>query len=41
MLGLELRKLLKWPRALPLEEERVRLLHEVHTFLSFFFPLKF
>lgn len=27
--GPELRKLLKWPRALPLEGERVRLLHEV------------
>ncbi|KAG6666088.1 queuosine salvage protein-like [Carya illinoinensis] len=27
--GLQLRELLKWPRPLPLEEERVRLLHEV------------
>ncbi|XP_057501612.1 uncharacterized protein LOC130785444 [Actinidia eriantha] len=27
--GPELRKLLKWPRPLPLEDERVRLLHEV------------
>ncbi|KAJ6803144.1 UPF0553 protein-like isoform X1 [Iris pallida] len=27
--GPELRKMLKWPRPLPLEEERVRLLHEV------------
>ncbi|PIN08112.1 Cobyrinic acid a,c-diamide synthase [Handroanthus impetiginosus] len=27
--GLELRKMLKWPRPLPLEDERVRLLHEV------------
>ncbi|CAL5370982.1 unnamed protein product [Camellia sinensis] len=27
--GPELRKLLKWPRPLPLENERVRLLHEV------------
>ncbi|XP_073293854.1 uncharacterized protein [Primulina huaijiensis] len=27
--GPELRKMLKWPRALPLEDERVRLLHEV------------
>ncbi|XP_011099359.1 UPF0553 protein isoform X2 [Sesamum indicum] len=27
--GPELRKLLKWPRPLPLEEERVRLMHEV------------
>ncbi|XP_008800649.1 queuosine salvage protein-like isoform X2 [Phoenix dactylifera] len=27
--GPELRELLKWPRPLPLEEERVRLLHEV------------
>lgn len=29
MLGPQLRELLKWPRPLPLEEERVRLLHEV------------
>lgn len=28
-LGPELRKMLKWPRPLPSEEERVRLLHEV------------
>ncbi|KAG6767054.1 hypothetical protein POTOM_028233 [Populus tomentosa] len=27
--GLQLRNLLKWPRPLPLEDERVRLLHEV------------
>ncbi|KAL8476956.1 hypothetical protein ACS0TY_029306 [Phlomoides rotata] len=27
--GPELRKMLKWPRPLPLEDERVRLLHEV------------
>lgn len=27
--GTELRKMLKWPRPLPLEDERVRLLHEV------------
>ncbi|XP_068329910.1 uncharacterized protein [Pyrus communis] len=27
--GPELRELLKWPRSLPLEDERVRLLHEV------------
>lgn len=27
--GPELRKLLKWPRPLPLEDERVRLLREV------------
>ncbi|XP_052195996.1 uncharacterized protein LOC127803638 [Diospyros lotus] len=27
--GFELRKLLKWPRSLPLEDERIRLLHEV------------
>ncbi|GKB28956.1 queuosine salvage protein-like protein, partial [Tanacetum coccineum] len=27
--GLELRQLLKWPRPLPLEDERVRLMHEV------------
>ncbi|GKV53431.1 hypothetical protein SLEP1_g59958, partial [Rubroshorea leprosula] len=27
--GLQLRELLKWPRPLPLEDERVRLLHEV------------
>ncbi|MBA0724675.1 hypothetical protein Golax_021349, partial [Gossypium laxum] len=27
--GPQLRELLKWPRSLPLEEERVRLLHEV------------
>lgn len=27
--GPQLRQLLKWPRVLPLEEERVRLLHEV------------
>ncbi|XP_021907947.1 UPF0553 protein-like [Carica papaya] len=27
--GCELRELLKWPRPLPLEDERVRLLHEV------------
>lgn len=27
--GPELRELLKWPRPLPLEDERVRLLHEV------------
>ncbi|KAG8384288.1 hypothetical protein BUALT_Bualt04G0102800 [Buddleja alternifolia] len=27
--GLELRKMLKWPRQLPLEDERVRLMHEV------------
>lgn len=30
--GPQLRDLLKWPRPLPLEEERVRLLHEVHHF---------
>lgn len=29
MSGPELRELLKWPRPLPLEDERVRLLHEV------------
>jgi hypothetical protein len=28
--GPQLRELLKWPRPLPLEEERVRLLHEVN-----------
>ncbi|KAJ6419772.1 hypothetical protein OIU84_029816 [Salix udensis] len=27
--GLQLRNLLKWPRPLPLEDERIRLLHEV------------
>lgn len=27
--GTQLRKLLNWPRPLPLEDERVRLLHEV------------
>lgn len=27
--GYDLRKMLKWPRPLPLEEERVRLMHEV------------
>ncbi|KAI4330251.1 hypothetical protein MLD38_028551 [Melastoma candidum] len=27
--GLQLRSLLKWPRPLPLEDERIRLLHEV------------
>lgn len=27
--GPQLRELLKWPRPLPLEDERVRLLHEV------------
>ncbi|XP_044469955.1 queuosine salvage protein-like [Mangifera indica] len=27
--GLQLREMLKWPRPLPLEDERVRLLHEV------------
>lgn len=27
--GYELRKMLKWPRPLPLEEERIRLMHEV------------
>lgn len=27
--GHELRKMLKWPRPLPLEDERVRLMHEV------------
>ncbi|GKV53432.1 hypothetical protein SLEP1_g59958, partial [Rubroshorea leprosula] len=29
--GLQLRELLKWPRPLPLEDERVRLLHEVKS----------
>ncbi|KAL9327600.1 hypothetical protein ACSQ67_002603 [Phaseolus vulgaris] len=29
MLGPQLRELLRWPRPLPLEDERVRLLHEV------------
>ncbi|GAA0157906.1 hypothetical protein Leryth_007024 [Lithospermum erythrorhizon] len=32
--GPELRKLLKWPRPLPLEDERVRLLHEVGSELE-------
>lgn len=30
--GPELHKMLKWPRPLPLEDERVRLMHEVHVF---------
>lgn len=32
--GPELRELLKWPRPLPLEDERVRLLHEVKFTLT-------
>lgn len=31
--GPQLRELLKWPRPLPLEDERVRLLHEVKVSL--------
>lgn len=34
--GLQLRNLLKWPRPLPLEDERVRLLHEVPFHLELF-----
>lgn len=34
--GPELRELLKWPRPLPLEDERVRLLHEVHFYFITF-----
>ncbi|KAK9670276.1 hypothetical protein RND81_13G190900 [Saponaria officinalis] len=32
--GLELQKMLKWPRPLPLEDERIRLLHEVGRVLE-------
>jgi len=34
MLGPQLRELLRWPRPLPLEDERVRLLHEVKQIIS-------
>jgi len=34
MLGPQLRELLRWPRPLPLEDERVRLLHEVKQILA-------
>ena len=34
MLGPQLRELLRWPRPLPLEDERVRLLHEVKQIIA-------
>lgn len=34
MLGPQLRELLNWPRPLPLEDERVRLLHEVKQIIA-------
>lgn len=34
MLGPQLRELLNWPRPLPLEDERVRLLHEVKQIIT-------
>jgi hypothetical protein len=34
MLGPQLRELLNWPRPLPLEDERVRLLHEVKLIIA-------
>lgn len=36
--GPELRELLKWPRPLPLEDERIRLLHEVKLTFPLAFP---
>jgi len=33
-LGPQLREVLKWPRPLPLEDERLRLLHEVCLILN-------
>lgn len=35
--GAQLRELLKWPRPLPLEDERVRLLHEVNYIIPIIF----
>ena len=39
--GPQLRELLKWPRPLPLEDERVRLIHEVNyiMLINLFFEL--